>query len=386
MSRKNVAALSLIVSMLASPAWVLAQDEIAVDEVVVDEVVEVVAEEVEVVEEVAEQAEAVIDEVLETVEEVAEQAEAITDEELEEFAEAVDAIAEEVVVVQEVEEACVESIMDTQSEKFCRSHIIVIDSVGGSDGTDIKTFNPDLGVIWSYKLQKDKSQKDRGIWDANKTKVIRRTKRVYNSGLKYDYKYEGFRTFTLGILFEKLLGLTEHYDGTILLDEYKHYPLWNVVLRDREEVSDFLDYLLACLAKQGKRTFDRKPVLLLTLKNDPFFESLTMEDLAKLNMLFDVVDYRDTKTTEFFTKTQLTMDDLIMRFEGNDPKYLGEGTRKKLFRKFEKYFKDFDMGELFPWMVAGAASVFVVWYFEHKILKALRNRIPGPFDAARQNA
>jgi len=273
----------------------------------------------------------------------------------------------------DTEEECVESLMDSRPDIFCRSHIIVLDTVSDPDGTHVKLFNPDLAEIWTYKLKKNKDQKKRGVW--NDLKVLRSTKRIYSANLKFDNKYEGYRTSMIGAFFEKLLGLTESYKGTLFLDEYKHYPLWNVILKDREELSDFFDYLLANLAKRGKRSFDRKPVLLLILKDDPYFESLTAEDVGKMKSLFQVVDYKDTKTTEFFTKTQLTMDDLVMRFESGNPIYLGENTRKALFRRFEKYFKDFNLQDIAPWIIGGAIATFATWYFEKIILDGWKDKI-----------
>ncbi|MBU1008310.1 hypothetical protein KKA53_04520 [Candidatus Dependentiae bacterium] len=320
MSAKNLLALALVASMLTSPALVLAEGEIAPEEAVVLE------------EEVA---------LEEAVEDTIEPA---------------------------IQEACFESLMDSRPGTFCRSHIVVVNAVSDPDATHIKLFNPDFAEIMTYKLAKDE---ENGTW--KNINVLRSTKRLYSSGLKFDDKYCGCRTKLVGIALEKLLGLTKHYKGTILLDEYKHYPLWNVILKNRAEVSNFVDYLFDSLAKRGKRSFDRKPVLLLNLKDDPYLESLTLEDTAKLNSLFEVVNYEDTKTTEFFTKNQLAMDEITMRFEASSPFQPGESVRAKLFRKFEKYFKDFDMQEIVPWIIAGTtttmATAFVWSTFETKLLK-----------------
>lgn len=264
------------------------------------------------------------------------------------------------------------SLLDEKPDYFCRSHICVIDTVGDPDSTHVRFFNPDLATILSFKVAKDKKL-NRGIW--KQCNVLRRTKRIYSGGIKFDSKFEGYRETFLGILFEHILGLTEHYRGTLFIDEYKNYPLWNVVLKDREELLEFLGYFAQNLQQRGKNQFDNKPVLLLTLKDDLTLSSLEEKDFQLISTLFELVSPSDKTTTKFFTDTQITMDDLIMRFESGHPIYLGENVRKQIFRSVEKTFAEFKMQDMIPKALSYGFGTFVLALAVSEASNYLRSKL-----------
>jgi hypothetical protein len=355
------------------------EEPIIVKEPVIEEVVEEapVVEEVEIVEEtpVIEE-EPIVEEIVivePVVEEVVEEA----------------PVVEEVEIVEEVAEAIMPMItgtpdlMNTRPEIFSVGTFLNIDAIGDPEGTHIKLVDNLPGIIHTYKLAKDNKHPERGDW--KNVKVVRKTKYIYPVKLKFDNKYEGYRYTTLSIALEKILRLTKHYEGTILLDEYKNYPLWNVALKDVDELRAFIDYLYETLAKRGKKSFDLNPIIRLRLQDDVLLESLDVEDWANLKMLFDVVNLEDTKTMKFFNDTQYKMDDLIETLNASKLYSPGIGYREHLINKVEDYFEGLDAHEFGSKTLAWGAGAVAFWGFQKALDKTYSYCFPAPRQANNQD-
>ena len=364
---KKLLAIALTSALLAGNLTVKAEEveltEPVVEQIVQEEVFEEItcpaATEYEMVEE-----EAITEETEETLpeeeftEQVVEEEVELTEEEIALEAERLEQIAKEEAVQAEKEALALlreenphlvqfisrskyslQSLLDEKPGLFRNCHFCVVDSVGNPKGTEFKFFNPDLSHLTTMRCAKDKTDTSRGAW--TNAKVLRKTDRVYSANLKFDNKYIGYRDKAFGVLLEAVMGLRQTYNGTILVDE--QYPLWNVTLKDREELVDFVSYLKTNLEKQEKAGFDIKPVLFLKLANDPNFATLTAEDLLTVDSLFELVDPSDEKVAKFFNDVLLKLDGILMKFESSSKtRKPGLGLRQQTMDKLEKLFSDFE--------------------------------------------
>lgn len=270
------------------------------------------------------------------------------------------------------EEPLTTSLLETRPAIFCRKNMIVINTVGDPEGTRLSVFNPELSEITKFKLLKDKSNKQQGLWDP--TVVTQRVRYIYDANLKFEDKYIGYRTTYIGVALEKLFTLADRYDGTILIDEYKTHPLWSAILNDLRDLRLFIRYIQKHLqARTGRRFFDEneKPVLRLTLRNDPYLTSLTLEDEILLNSLFDVVDYRDLKTIKFFIETQHTMDDLTRQLGAGKLIYPSEGFYKHVARRLESAWANFKFADMVPQITVGVG----IWLFNQFLSEQIKPRV-----------
>ena len=288
------------------------------------------------------------------------------------------------------------SLVKEYPQMFCRKNMCVLDSVGDPDGTHVFFLNQGSSAITEYTIAKDAQRdqtgfehlKSRGLWKIKKPstvtadgfeeipgiKVTRFTKRIFNHGLKIDVKYKGYRTKKIGMLLEKILGLGKTFKGNLLVDEYKLFPLWCVTLKDKVELDEFLDYIADQNSKRsGIPHFDQKPILLLTLFDDPTLETLTEIELNSVKSVFNLVNYSDTKTTKFMTDTQMEIAKLSLDVESSNPHYLGEGVKKHVMRKFEGYFKDFDTYDFLALAIVGIGA----YVFANNVLTPLKSWLPN---------
>jgi len=259
------------------------------------------------------------------------------------------------------------SLMDARPEVF-HLGLFSINTVDDPQRTHVKAFDRSpVGILVTYGLGKNWRYPERGQWD--NVDVQRRTKFVYGANLKFEMKFEGYRK-PVGAIVERLLGLTRKYKGVFGLDEYKNFPLWNVALYDVEDLRGFLTYIEGILEARGMKSFDGKPVLRLHLASDPMLETLELEDWARLRVLFDVVDLRDTKTLTFFGKTQFQMEDLNRELCTSRPASPGRPFRVQLLEAVERPFKNFDYVELGPAVVIGVVTGIVA-LFGNEVYKAI---------------
>jgi len=271
------------------------------------------------------------------------------------------------------------SLVDRYPELFSRKNICTIDTVGDPDATHVKLFNPELSQIHTFSLDKDPKHKDRGMWEVKVgctsvpgIKVIRHTKRVFGARIKFDKKFVGYRKTAIGKFLENLFGITRTYRGTLLTDQYKNYPLWNIVLRDRAELHKFIGYLSSQNRRhRGTPFFDQKPILRLTLESDPFLRTLELEDIALINTQFQLVDMHDAKATNFFNTTITKMDRILLDFEASHPIKLGDNVREQFFNAFESYFKDFDRTDMVATGIISASAMFAAYIAWKKLVSPL---------------
>ena len=300
------------------------------------------------------------------------------------FAESLDIVDDPVVVEDTVEEVVeqvvneelqiaipgqkLKSLIKRRPEIFSLGTFLSIDTVGDPSKTHIRMINKPLGHITTFQLAKDKLAQERGKWDD--VKVLRQTKYVYTANLEFDRKYEGCRETLISKALEKMFGLTKHFTGTILLDEYRNFPLWNVSLKDVVELRSFLTYLEDCLAERGHRAFDEKPVLRLILEEDVLLRTLDVEDEARLHMLFDVVNPRDFKAVKFFDEVQFDMDGVIRHLATSHPFEPKKGLRRGIIDTLESTFTKFEGVEFFPKLIIGTGVLIgsgIVLHFSNKI-------------------
>lgn len=257
------------------------------------------------------------------------------------------------------------SAIDRYAEVFYRGDMLSINTAGKH--IVIHMFKPAFAEETEYKCKKDGNN-----FDWKELKVTRETKRIYNSGVKFDKKYiEWYRKSPVGLILQDLFFISRSYSGPSIMDKsvYKSFPLWNVILKDRTELDSFLSFLQTNFEKRGIKTFDQKPILFLNLRDDANLDTLDAQDLAKIATFFNLVDYKDSRTVDFFIKQQLILDDIIIKFEDSDPKYIGENTREQILRITEKNFVDFEADKLTTKFVAflgaGLASFLVTKFWKN---------------------
>lgn len=340
-------AVTVFAEEVVTPEEAVASEEVVITEEVAVE--EVIAEEiVEAPEEVA--AEETVEE--ETAEEVTTEEATTADEEMIE-----EMVAEDPDLLDTGETTLKESLVKISPETFSLGTFLKINTTSDPKASYIDNIDTIGGTINSYKLAKRP-----GYWTWEDLTVLRHQSYVYALRLAFDNKYKGYRESVVGKGLEKVLGLTDHYEGTILLDEYKNYALWNVTLKDAEELRSFLTYLSDCLAAKGRRKFDAlKPVLRLRLDDDVLLKNLEPEDWAHLNMLFNVIDPADLKTIKHFDDLQDNMNDTIAGLSDGTLIYPKEGCRKHVMRKLESFFKNFEVKEATTVAIAFVGASLGLW-------------------------
>lgn len=278
------------------------------------------------------------------------------------------------------------SIVDQYPEIFSRKNMCTIDAVNDPDGTHVKLFNPELSQINSFTLDKDPAHKERGMWEMKVggcsvpgISVTRNTRRLFGAQIKFDKKYVGHRKTFAGKFCENLLGVAKRYKGALLTDHYKNYPLWNVVLRDRDELHKFIAYLDSQNRRhRGTPFFDQKPILRLTFQSDPFLETLELEDIALINTMFQLVDMRDAKATTFFNDTIIEMSRILVDFKAGGSIQLGANAREQVLNTIEKFFHDFDRTDLLAKIAISTGSMFFAYIVWKKIVSPIAEEIfPG---------
>lgn len=242
------------------------------------------------------------------------------------------------------------SLFDRFPAIFSRRNFCIINTVSNPEETSVSLYNPEKAQIRSLSLKKRNNFDDRGLWTKNiggkeipGIQVTQQTIKFFDCRLKINTKYDGYRKHVMGIALEKLLGQTKKYKGTLLIDEYKHFPIWNVVLKDRTELHAFLAYLgEQNLRSRGTEQFDKKPVLRLTLESDPFLEDLELEDISLISSFFHLVDFNDAESMDFINKILGKIRTTTLQFESSSPIYIGESVAANTLRGLESYFEKFD--------------------------------------------
>ncbi len=262
------------------------------------------------------------------------------------------------------------SLFEAKPNLFRNWHFCVVDSVSNPKGTELKFFNPDISSLTTARIAKNEANPSRGEW--TNAKVLRKTDRAYSANLKFDNKYVGYRDKAFGILFEAIMGLRQTYNGTILVDEW--FPLWNVTLKDRAELFEFVSYLKTNLEKQVKTNII-KPVLFLKLADDPSLATLTEEDFTLVSSIFELIDPSDEKVAKSFNDILNKVNDTLMKFESGNARKPGRGLRQQTMDKFESLFSDFDPKDATMKGAGWGADKFVQAVIVAVTLKILSNPV-----------
>lgn len=261
-----------------------------------------------------------------------------------------------------------DSLVQNLPATFGSGTLLSIDSISDPRRIHIRMINKPVAQVSTFQLEKS--------WED--VQVLRETKYIYNAGLEFDNKYRDYRESYVAMALEKLFFLTKDYEGTILLDEYKNFPLWNVVLKDAVELRQFLTYLEETLAQRGRRTFDHPPVLSLILSNDTLWQDVTIEDMARMQTLFNLVHLEDSETKAFFNKALFEMDQLILDINSGSTIKPGRKFRQQVMDALEKHSYGFKMEDLLPGFVIGTAKAALgcatAWYVQQFIGQLLNDR------------
>lgn len=293
----------------------------------------------------------------------------------------------------EMKEEKPESLMKKYPKAFYLRNVCFLKTYGDPDATHVSFLNQGLAEVISYDLAKDprryesgfKHLQDRGAWKTTDKKtggeipglcVHKVERRVFDAGIKFVSKFVGCRDTLIGRILEALFFLRKRYKGNFLRDEHKLYPLWSVILNDKEEVKEFLDYLsYQNMKDMGIPGFDHKPILYLTLING----ELTEEDKNYLESMFILVDPDDRETIEFFMDAQKDVAKIVADFESKKPAYPGESLLEKAMRKAETECKKFDVKDMVTITVVGLTAAVLLANIggatDH--LKAMLNFVPA---------
>lgn len=287
------------------------------------------------------------------------------------------------------------SLLKESPEMFCRKNICVINTVSDPDGTHIHFLDQSFSEIISYTVAKHpkrdkeefKGYKSRGLWktEASKmeepgAKVIRYTKKIYNAKLKIDLKFKGHRETALGQFAEDFFGFgNQKYNGDILIDEYnaKKCLLWYATFKDEEEVFEWLEYMSH---KDGKNFSEKKPILFLTLQDDPNLDNLSETCKNFISAKFTLVDYKDSATVAFMSDQQTLLDKLNSDFVGGKTIQLGQSIKQKVFSKIEDYFEKFDTADMIAAGIITVSGIFLASLIKDKILSPIYGKIPTIVD------
>jgi len=237
-----------------------------------------------------------------------------------------------------------------------RCNFLMLNTTNDTDGSHLTLSSPTAGEITSMVLSKDKNAPDRGKWD--ELVVVKLTKRIAPN-LVLKKKFNGSRKHFLSSVLAGLLCGAPKYDGTIF--DYKNFPAWYLKFQDVDEVREAIPVLLSYLAQ--RKSFEKKPVLLLELASAPFakLENILPEDvLNQLKVIFEIANPEDIETIVHFTTMQRQANERIIVFEQGKTIRVGETLNERLLRGVEGWIEDGDSKEITPkfigWLFAAATG------------------------------
>jgi len=160
--------------------------------------------------------------------------------------------------------------------------------------------------------------------------VLSSTITYVDGPIKIERKYQGYREPYAAQLLEKTLRLvgvmpSEHYKGTILVDEYNQGLPMKWVLAKTSDLTGLRKYF----EKQGVVPADQKPLLLLQIANTK--KSMSDVDQAFLNTYFTLLNPQDPAVRSFFADAQEYLSAAVSG--GKDAKNICETMGENLFRK-----------------------------------------------------
>lgn len=256
------------------------------------------------------------------------------------------------------------SLMDEKPNLFCKGNLCLIDTVGDPDMGRIRNINFGLSNLETYDILKNKKL---GMVEWDKTNVLKREKKVYSAGITfldryYLYDAEGKRVHSreaaLGILLERILGLSKQFTGNVVADQYQNFDIWKVLLKNREELAALVNRVEKEIAATNMQV-SRKPVLYIDLKQDPQGLTLTANDMDLVKKYFEPVDLtNDTQTALHINNLVIKLDEFKTTVNSQAKIYPGEGLRKGMLRRMESFCDDFEASKIAPVAIAGLGLIY----------------------------
>jgi hypothetical protein len=163
--------------------------------------------------------------------------------------------------------------------------------------------------------------------------VVRSTDKIFDGGIQFDKKFEGYRDAKLALAIQAALTVAglipaeSSYKGTVLVDEVTQGLPMRWVLNNNDELKGILSYL----EKSITEPLAKKPVLVL----DILTGNLDEETAARLSNLFDVVDRNDAEASAFFNNARETLNGL----PDGKLDYEGESFGEAILRELEGNYK-----------------------------------------------
>ncbi len=270
------------------------------------------------------------------------------------------------------------SLIKERPEIFCRRDFCLLDTVGDPKSTHGYLFNQGTGLITSLSIKKNKKIKNSGgLWKVGSGKnkkpgvtVVKKKLCILNANLQMEDKYVGYRESAVGQFLERTLD-KRVYNKNIFADEFPNYLIWIATLKDKDDLEGFLDYLLY----HGVDRQEKKPALFLTFSTDPELKTIERDRKIqeKIKKLFVLVKYTDIETIGVLSSSQYNLTSALQKFEGSKPARIDEGIAQNLVRRVEKYFQEFKVYDMIPWLIGG----FITLLFINKFLTPLTSWIPG---------
>ena len=170
----------------------------------------------------------------------------------------------------------------------------------------ITTLYPAQSILinqkFGTKTDNNRNKKITNNKDIETLSIIEETTYQYNSGVKIQKKYQGARDSIIGEGLSNAILSSPMSKKMPLLDEYKKQTAMFWILDSVDQLRALQSYLEKNLDGDDKTMSMRidKPVLMIKILNDPFFETLTYSDIEFLYRYFNILNEDDTYINQFF--------------------------------------------------------------------------------------
>lgn len=264
------------------------------------------------------------------------------------------------------------SLKFEMSDSFWHNRIFVVDGTGDPDAIRMHLYAQDLGTMLTHKIDRLNYPFSWASHKLVETKFL-----GFRGNIKWTTKFEGCRISIFSKILEKIFRQTKYFSGNVPVDIHRKYPIWDLHLRDRDDALAFVtDYVAGNIEKEYEQlaedeieqtlfaqendyvTFAKKPLLLLSLEDDPDLETLTNEDYEFFSQYFELVKYNDIETTNIISKIKMNMDKNALKFDASKHAIeLKLNWKKVLLGQLEKQFENFDTGDI---AVAATKNMFKI--------------------------
>jgi len=187
-----------------------------------------------------------------------------------------------------------------------------------------------------------KAHLKKSVTDLEYLAVLREMNFLHGIAKRQDIKYLGWRETFVGKLIDKTIP-QRVYTKSILFEMYKKEcpQLW--LVQNNSELKALAINLINAIEINGYSS-TKKPILFLSINNDPMLKTLDQTDKEFISKYFTQVEPSNEKVKDFFEKSRNAIYE-ICRDCGGCKKFLGESFSEAFLRELEDHYDEFKVKE-----------------------------------------